>query len=178
MRWLLLLCASVIVARAERERIPGATENQVKAAFVYNFLKFVEWPSGCFGDAGAPIIIGVHGTGPMAETIAEAVHGRKVGSRPVMVRAVDTAEQADGAHVLFITAAEDAQLRGIEGALATGHLLTIGETDEFEKHGGIIRFVFEANKLRFGINMDAADRAGLQVNAQLQKLAIRVRRSL
>lgn len=160
----------------------GVKEHQVKAAFIYNFAKFVEWPTNraATGTTNAtnlgPIVLGVAGKSPCVVELEQIVAGRKINGRDLLVRAVASPADAGKVHVLFVTAGEDDQL---EDWLSAGHeagILTVGETEAFAKRGGMIRFLIEAEKIRFDVNMEAAEKAGLKLSAQLLKLARTVRR--
>jgi hypothetical protein len=156
--------------------VPIVKEHEVKAAFAYNFLKFVEWPASRLQETNAPLVIGVVGNGPIRAALEDAVRNRQIHGRPLLVKAVETPEDARTAHLLFVTASEDKRLGDWLPALAGSGVLTVGESAAFAQQGGIITFVPEGDKLRFEINMDSAKRAGLNVSAQLQKLARAIRK--
>ena len=154
---------------------PPAKEHQLKAAFLYNFTKFIEWPAQSFQDTNSPFIIGVVGTGPLCAEVERAVKDRKVNGRALLARPIETVEQARSVHLLFICGSEDARLGEFLNPPQGANILTVGESDLFVRGGGAINFVLQADKLRFEINIRAAERAGLKVSAQLQKLAKTVR---
>ena len=154
---------------------PPAKESQLKAAFVYNFLKFVEWPAQSFANSDSPLVVGVAGHAPMLGVLEAAVKARKVNGHPILVRLVERPADAGAVHALFIPAAEDSQLEAWLRLPAASGVLTIGESEAFGARGGIITFVLEGDKMRFNIDMVSADQAGLKISAQLQKLARSVR---
>lgn len=149
-----------------------AKEYQIKAAFVFNFTKFVEWPPNRFRSDDAPIVIGVLGDNPFGSNLQEAVKGRKVGGRDVVVVEVTAQSYPETMHVLFVTAGQEKSFRPEK---ADG-ILTVGETERFNELGGMITFIFEAEKVRFVINLDRSEQAHLKMSAQLLKLASTVRR--
>jgi hypothetical protein len=151
-------------------------EDQIKAAFVYNFTKFVEWPAASFPEKDAPIVMGVFGKNPFGQELHEAIKDRKVNGRALALRTIHRLEDIRAVHLLFIPAAADAQLAEVTEKLKGASVLTVGESDAFANAGGMIRFVLEGDKVRFEINMDSAEQAGLKISAQLQKLARAVRR--
>jgi hypothetical protein len=153
-----------------------AKEQDVKAAFVYNFLKFVEWPANRFQETNAPIVIGVVGESPITAVLETAVQNHKINGRSLVVKVVETPEDARTTLLLFIPASEDKRLGDLLPALAGSGVLTVGESEAFAKHGGIINFVLPEDQVRFEINMTSAERAGLKISAQLQKLARTVRK--
>lgn len=175
---LLLLCllagwggcfAFVAVAPAAASK-----EDQIKAAFLYNFTKFVEWPAGRFANARSPIVIGVLASDPVAAELATLVKDRQVNGRAVVVTPVATLEELRSAHVVFVSTEEEAKLGNIAEAMNGAAVLTVGETERFTAQGGMIAFTREADKVRFAINLESSERAGLKISAQLLKLATRI----
>ncbi len=152
-------------------------EYQIKAAFLYNFAKFVEWPAQSFADAGSPIVIGVLGQNPFGGELEQVVKDRKINGRGIVVKKLETPEEAVSAQIVFIAAAEDARMPKLQAAIKDSAVLTVGESDAFAGNGGIIRFVIDGDKIRFRINMTPADRAHLKIGGQLQQLAKQVERS-
>ena len=149
-----------------------AKEYKVKAAFIYNFAKFVAWPAQKFADGNAPLVIGVLGPNPFGDELENALNGRQVNGRPVVVRQFDNPEAAKAAHLLFVSLNDEPRLRR---ALKEYGVLTVGQSELFARSGGMITFTFEDDKLRFEINVGAAEQAGLKISSQLQKLAKNVR---
>ncbi len=146
-------------------------EYQLKAAFLYNFTKFVEWPSSSFSSSSSPIVIGVLGENRFGSELEKIVQDRKFNNRRYQVRVFRTAEEAKAAHLLFIGESDPARLAEIFRGLGHASVLTVGESKRFAQAGGVITFTQEGDKLRFEINLPAAEQAGLKINAQLQKLA-------
>lgn len=178
-RWLALLLSAVLwPGQPATAAEPVVTkEYQVKAAFLYNFTKFVEWPAEKFADAKAPIIIGVLGLNPCGAVLAETIKDRKVNGRGIQVRQISTVAEVRELHLLFITVAETNRFEGLEAALREGAVLGVGESEAFLTRGGTIRFALEDDKVRFEIDLNSAERAQLRVSAQLLKLARKVRKT-
>ena len=151
-------------------------EHQLKAAFVYNFTKFVEWPLNRFPDTNSPIVIGVVGKATITAALESVVKDRKINGRDILVKTVETLEEARVAHLLFLPASEDKRLNDFLAPLATAGVLTVGESSAFTRERGMINFVLENDKVRFDFDMEAVDRAGIKISAQLQKLAKTIRR--
>ena len=151
-------------------------EYQIKAAFLYNFAKFVEWPAQSFAGADSPVVIGVLGQNPFGGELEQVVKDRKINGRSIVVKKLEAPEEATSAHIVFITAAEDARLPTLQAAIKDGAVLTVGESDAFAGSGGVIRFVLDADKIRFRINLTPAERAHLKIGGQLQQLAKQVDR--
>jgi len=153
-------------------------EYQLKAAFLYNFSKFVQWPPGRFSNETSPIVIAVLGDSPFGDELENSVRGRLVNGRPIVVKIIDRLENlyANGsAHVLFVEAKEERLLEGSLDSLRRANILTVGETRKFAAMGGVITFVLSEDKVRFEINRTAGEQAGLKINAQLLKLALPAR---
>lgn len=151
-------------------------EYQLKAAFLYNFTKFVEWPAPSWLESKSPIVLGVFGGNPFGASLEQAVQGRSVNGHPLIVRTVTSVAEARSTHLLFVAAGvSDQDFRELQTTVAGLPVLTVGETTSFAKLGGMITFVLQENKIRFEINVAAAQRSGLKISAQLQKLATAVR---
>jgi len=154
----------------------SAKEYQIKAAFVYNFLKFVEYPAGRFEKTNSPVVIGVVGNSTMTAALEMTVKHRKLNGRDILVKTVETLEGTKESHILFFPASEDKLADVFLAPAAAADVLTVGESAAFAEKNGMINFVLEGDKVRFEINMDAVGLSQLKVSAQLQKLAKAVRR--
>lgn len=150
---------------------PSEKEQSIRAAFIYNFTKFVEWPAGKLPDAKAPIIIGVVGQDPFGQLIADAIEGRQVNGRELRLQRINTVKEVRELHVLFVNDRDLSKLSGLAEELAAGGVLGVGESEAFLDLGGAIRFVLEGDKVRFEINAEAAEHGRLKISSQLQKLA-------
>jgi hypothetical protein len=149
-------------------------EHQVKAAFLYNFAKFVEWPGDTFEGPGDPVTFCVVGDDPFGEILDAVVEGENLAGRRLIVhRTRDLAELRD-CHVVFVPRSERGRQGRILESLRNRSVLTVGEADGFLTEGGIIRFVLEQNKVRFDISPEAAESSGLKVSSKLLRLARRI----
>lgn len=171
LRWLLLL-ALLVTARPDTAAQSGvAQEFQIKAVFLYNFVRFVEWPPRAFADAQAPFVIGVLGDDPFEAALDDAVRDETVSGRPLVVRRFRRIEEVEVCHVLFVSRSETARLGQILTSLRGRSILTVGDADEFTRHGGMIRFVTENNKVRLRINVETARAAELTISSKLLRPA-------
>lgn len=151
-----------------------AEEYQVKAAFLYNFAKFVEWPTQAFATASAPLVIGVLGENPFHDTLRQVVEGKTIDGHPLRVKELRSLKEVGACHILFISTSERRQLPDILKLLKGAAVLTVGEMDGFTEAGGMINFVLvEGTKIRFQINKSAATSGGLKVSSKLLGLALR-----
>lgn len=158
-----LALALVLLVPAAAQAI---SEYKVKAAFLLNFGKFVEWPSGK-GD----LEICVLGEDPFGSTLDDTLSGRKIGARPVRARRIDDAGSARSCAILFVSRRGNDGLDAVVSAVKGSPVLLVGEQDRFAKRGGMINFVEVDQKIRFEINETAAKQAGLKISSQLLKLA-------
>lgn len=148
------------------------TEYQIKAAFLYNFAKFVEWPSAAFDDASSPIVIGILGDNPFHDDLANTIRGKKIDEHPLVVKELRSLSEATNCHILFISASEKKRLPEILAGIKGASVLTVGEMDRFTEAGGMINFVLEKTKIRFQINSDAASTVRLKISSKLLNLAL------
>ncbi len=149
------------------------TEYQLKAAFLFNFAKFVDWPPEAFAQGDSPLVIGVLGENPFGEDLKDAVQNKSIGSHPLTVRTANSLAEARKCHILFISTSENRRLRQVLEGVRDANVLTVGETEQFLDSGGIINFTIQGQKIRFEINAAAAKRAGLKVSSKLLSLAAR-----
>lgn len=156
--------------RAQEER---PTEYQVKAAFLFNFAKFVQWPARVIPADHSPIIIGVLGDNPFHGDLTRTIEKKMVDDHPLEMRELHSLAEAAGCHILFISASEAPRLAEILRGLQGKSVLTVGDMDRFADGGGMIQFVLRDSRVRFQINNQAAVQAGLKISAKLLALAVR-----
>lgn len=169
---LLLGAAAVVRAQPEPSPPPASpTEYEVKAAFLYNFARFVEWPRESGHDPGATFVIAILGHDPFGAVLDETVAGKAVGGRPIEVRRVSRVDEAREAQIVFVAPSERPNTAAILKAIARPGVLTVGDTDGFASQGGAINFTLQARRVRFEINPAAAEQARLKMSSQLLKLA-------
>lgn len=147
-------------------------EYQVKAAFLFNFAKFVVWPPHKFTQPDSPLIIGVVGTDPFGGLLEEAVQDNRINDRTVIVRHVDSMQELRKCHIVFVSRSEAERLGPILSEVRGDNVLTVGETEKFISRGGMINFVMLGNTVRFQINDSAARHAGLKISSKLASLAL------
>jgi hypothetical protein len=157
-----------VPSRAAAAQEDRRLEYQVKAAYLFNFIKFVEWPPSAFHDAHDPVSICVLGDDPFGPALDLLVHGETVNSHRVSVQRLRD-ESVKSCHVLFIAGMEK-EIPAILARLEPG-VLTVGEGDRFLREGGVISFVIENRRVRFDINQSAAAKAALTISSKLLKVA-------
>jgi hypothetical protein len=147
-------------------------EYQVKAAFLFNFAKFVDWPARKFTEADSPLIIGIVGSDPFGGLLEEAVQDKRINDRTVTVRHIGSMEELRKCHIIFVSRSEAERLGPILAEVRGDNVLTVGETDKFISHGGMINFVMVGDTVHFQINDSAARHAGLKISSKLSSLAL------
>lgn len=166
-----LLVLVLLIPALQGRAQDAPSEYQVKAAYLFNFLKFVEWPENTFVDPLAPMVIGVVGDDPFGIALPQVVIGKTVQGRDVVVRIYRSGEDLRGAHILFISSSERKKLPAILSSLHSSGVLTVADMEGFLDLGGMIQFVPENNRVRFAINVEAARRAKLKMSSKLLSLA-------
>jgi hypothetical protein len=146
-------------------------EYQVKAAFLYNFAKFVEWPPQTFKSADEPISVCVLGRNPFDSALEDALKGRELAGRKFVARELSDTSKAKDCHVLFFGSSEKKRTRTILDELSGKSVLTVGETDDFLSNGGVITFRLRDARVRFEIDLGMAERARLKISSKLLSLS-------
>jgi hypothetical protein len=169
-RWL-VACALLSASGLHLSAQQVSNEYQIKAAFLYNFSQFVEWPAGAFPNAQAPLIIGVIGDDPFGSYLDDLVKGEKVNNHPLVVQRFRRVDEIKSCHVLFVSRSEAKQVDQILSNLRSRNILTVGDFEDFAQRGGMIRFITENNKIRFRINVGVAKVAKLTISSKLLRAA-------
>jgi hypothetical protein len=147
------------------------TEYQVKAAYLFNFLKFVEWPSDAPADPEGKWVIGIVGESPVGAEIALIAEGKIVEGRGLLVKKFRATDNLRGCNILFVSASEEKHLPSILIALQGSSVLTVADIDKFIGYGGMVQFVAEGDRVRMAIDVGATGRARLKVSSKLLSLA-------
>ena len=158
---------TALAPRAALAQGPVPNEYQVKAAFLFNFVQFVEWPPGAFTNSDTPICIGVLGEDPFGPALEGTVSGETVRNRKLIIHRSNRVENLKDCQLIFISKSETERVTGILGELDPVPALTVSETQGFAQRGGIINLYLAANKVRFEINPAAARRKGLKISSEL-----------
>ncbi len=165
------VCWFVMTAQCAWSQPPKPTEYQVKAALLFNFAKFVEWPESAFAGPEAPFVFGILGADPFGSDI-DAVEEKTINGRRVQVRRFKTIPSAGTCNILFISSSESERLRAILRSLEKTGILLVSDMNRFAVRGGMIDFVLQDNTVGFKINIDALSRAGITIRSQLLNMAI------
>jgi hypothetical protein len=163
-----LALLAMLAPSAARAEEPGL-EYPVKAAFLYQFARFTDWPEEARSDA--PLAIGILGDDPFGAVLDKALEGKSVGGRALTIRRSTFALDLDGCSILFVSRSETHRLAGVLGRVARSPVLTVGESEGFTQSGGMIRFVVDGSHVRFEVNLAAVESGGLRLSSRLLALA-------
>jgi hypothetical protein len=152
----------------------GASATALRAAFMYNFAKFTEWPANLI-PSDQPIVFCVTDDAPMAVALEQIVKGRAVGGHALAVRRVGLDRGVRACHLLYVSGLDAKRTSELLGTVEHLPVLTVGDFERFAQMGGVASFFVEDGKMRFAINIDSAQRAGLRVSSKLLMLARIVR---
>jgi hypothetical protein len=147
------------------------SEYQVKAAFLFHFAQFVDWPPEAFKNAASPLTYCTAGEDSFHGALDASLNGKMIGARPVRVIHFRQVQEIQGCQIVFLGTPEKKLISGMLANLRASPILTVGESEDFVQGGGMIGFFLEDNKVRFDINLDAAERAKLKISARLLALA-------
>lgn len=171
----LLVAWLALVSPGSPADLPKLTEAEVKAAYVFNFAKYVEWPEAAFSGTNAPFVIGVLGPDPVGESLRAVVAGKLINGRAFELRRTGPDAGLAGCHILFLPATERTRLADLVPLLRDKPVLTVSDSDAFIQQGGIIGLVKRGGNIRLQISLDAAHAAGLKVSSKLLTLADQVK---
>jgi hypothetical protein len=147
------------------------SEYQVKALFLLNFVKYVDWPAAISPDTKAPIVIGILGQDNFNNSLRDAAEGKEINGRAITIRHVSSTDDLSGCSVLFVSSSENNRLDAILGKTSILPILTVGEDEEFLQKGGIINFVLKNGKIGLEINLKVAQQVKLQISSKLLSVA-------
>lgn len=149
----------------------GPSEAQVKAAFLLNFPKYVDWPPAAFAAPTTPLVFGILGDKDVAAEFSVMSRGKIIDGHPIKFLPVTSAEQCRGCHVLFVGTEADRKFPEILSQLHGHCTLTVGETEDFIEEGGIINLARRDRRIALEVNIDAARQTELKISSKLLALA-------
>jgi len=164
-----------LLVSLSRDSAHGAStlpEYDVKAAFLFNFIQFVEWPQRAFATPSAPLVIGIYGNDPFGASLDRIIKGEVIRGRKLLVKRIKHPEEAKSCQVLFICKSESSRVEEDLALVRGAGVLTVGDADRFVAQGGIIGFTMLENNVRFQINPENAQREQLIISSKLLRLAV------
>jgi hypothetical protein len=172
---LLLLASGVRLTMLRAQDDDQTVENReyrIKAAYLYQFGRYIEWPANAFADAQAPFVIGVMEGDPIIADLEQIAQVKKIQDRPIRIQRFASPADMRACHILFLSASPAAETQeAIVHRIAGPGVLLVGDAEKFLDWGGAIRFVVEENKVRISISRKAAHCQGLTVSAKLLQVA-------
>ena len=175
----LLLAATALLLMsgwtARAQETDSDSEYVIKAGFIYNFAKFVEWPDDAFASGDGAFVIGVLGNFRFGVSLSEAVTGKTVRGRKIKIQILKPHDNLRECHILFVSGSDKKRLIEILSPLRGASVLTVGESDEFLEAGGTIRFRVDDERVRFEVNLSGAESARLRMSSQLLAAARSIR---
>jgi hypothetical protein len=170
MAWLWATLAAALLTRSAGGA-EAPNEYQVKAVFVFNFSRFVEWPAAALGAASQPFVIGIVGNDPFGARLDDAVRGEQINQHPLQIQRFGSISDVANCQILYIDRSQSAQLREILAALAHRNILTVADFEGSGERGVMMQFVTESNRIRLRINVEAAKASGLTISSKLLRPA-------
>jgi hypothetical protein len=149
----------------------AATESDVQAAYLFNFVRFVEWPDSAFASTTAPVRICVLGQSDFVDVATASINGKSVGEREVVVESTQDVLGSRGCHILYVDPSRREDEDEVLSTYGRHSVLTVSDSDDFAERGGVANFVTVDDKVRFVINKNAADAAGLKISSRLLRIA-------
>jgi hypothetical protein len=165
----------LVVSSACAQQKP--TQYQVEATYLYNFSQFVAWPPSAAATANS-FNICVLGQDPFGPALANILPGETIGGKSIAATRIRTPEEAANCRVLFISSSESGRLKEILTVLRGASVLTVSDLPEFTRRGGIVQFLLVEDRVRFEVNLAAAERARLTLSSELLKVATTIRRTI
>jgi hypothetical protein len=156
---------------------PKPTDYQVKAAYLYNFGRFVEWPSSVAAAKSESFTVCVLGQDPFGSTLDATLAGESIAGKKVVAKRISTPQESVNCQILFLSAAEASRLNRIVEDLDKVAVLTVSDMPQFAQRGGMIQFVLEGKRVRFEVNLSATQHVGLTLSSDLLKVATAVRKN-
>jgi len=164
----LAIGAAVPVRRVHAQ---SASIGEVKAAFLFNFMKFVQWPADAFPSATSPLVIGIVGDDTVGDSLREIIRGKAVNGHELRLRRMSANDDLTQLHVLFVSRSDNIRASDIVARVGARAILTIGDSAGFCAAGGAIQLDVDDSQVRFEVNLDATQRSRLDVSSKLLTLA-------
>jgi hypothetical protein len=176
-RWLIASLATALLLPGgfpASAQIARPTDYQVKAAYLYNFGRFIQWPTTSDASKSGSFQVCIFGRDPFGSTLDHVLAGESISGKPVIARRLSNIQESSGCRILFLSADEESEMNQVLQGLDNEAVLTVSDIPRFSQRGGMIQFVLEGNRVRFEVNLAAAQHAGLTLSSELLKVAAAV----
>jgi len=177
LNWTLAIAVGVLICPgpSDSQGADEFPEYQLKAAFLFNFARFVQWPDKAFSSADSPLVIGVLGEDPFGQPLRDIVENKSVSGRKLAIKYLKANDSLAGCHLLFISRSEKDRAGTVLAQLAGQNTLTVADFDGFARMGGMMNLFVSEKNVQFEINVEATERAQLKVSSKLGALGIVVK---
>ncbi len=169
-----LLCLVLSLLGGPSRAVVTEPEYDLKAKYLYKITDYVDWPAAAFPQEKSPFVIGVIGEDQFGANLDNIVEGKSLSTHKIVVKRFKKQTDLETCHILFVCRSEKDRMSKIVERVGKAHTLIIGDNDQCLARGGTINFILEDKKVRFEINADAAERAGLKISSKLMQLATKV----
>jgi hypothetical protein len=176
MIWLALAINSLLMVAAAWGQNPKPTDYQVKAAYLYNFGRFVEWPAN-IASKSDPFTVCVLGKDPFGPILDHAMAEETIGGKSIVAKRISSPQESADCQILFLSSTEEGRLNKILEATNKEAVLTVSDMPQFSERGGMIQFILDGKRVRFEVNLTAAQNAGLALRSELLRVATVVKRN-
>lgn len=171
MRWLAgLLLGLMFYGISEAQTLP-VPEYKIKAVFLYNFTHFIDWPADAFESEYSPFIIGIIGHDPFGTFLEDAIEGERLKTHIIRLEHYTDISEVNKCHILYVGSSNPDDIRRIINAVGRKSILTVSDTPNFIRLGGMVRFFTEENKIRLEINNTLAKTRDLSISSKLLRVA-------
>jgi hypothetical protein len=167
----ILISSWTVTENVQKSQAVSTKEYEIKAAFLLNFTRFIEWPDQSFALDKSPFIIGILGDDPFGDVLNEIISGEKVNGHPLIIQHYYSVKDIKTCHILFINTQNQESLSGVINSLKDQNTLTVSDIPDFASKGGMVGFFIENNKVRLRINLDQARASNLSIDSKLLRLA-------
>jgi hypothetical protein len=170
---MVLLCAGAPLSLGSVGEAGTATspEHMIKAAYLLNFARLIEWPRDAFANTDTPMTIGLLGSDPFGQALDLTVEGKKITNRPIAIKRLQWGQDLRQCQIVFLSSGDSHRITELAARLAGLPILIVGETTGLATRGATINFRVEDDRVRFDVNVDAAKRARLTISSQVLRVA-------
>lgn len=167
----ILICLLSVRILAQMGFTMYPSEYQIKAKYLYNLARFVDWPEHTFADSNSSYIIGILGKDPFGIDLEKTIEGKKINGRNFSVKRFKNYKNIQFSHILFINFTDPQKLDQAIKKIDNKFILTVGDAENFAHKGGILNFIIKDKKIRFQINLQAAKKSGIQISSKILRQA-------
>ena len=170
-KWVVILLSSLCIQQGTYAQLATASEYKVKAVFLFNFTHFIDWPEEAFEDGYSPFVIGMIGGDPFGTFLEQAVSGERINAHVIRIERYDNIQDIKACHILYVNTRDPEEIKRILAAVSNRSILTVGDTPNFIRWGGMVRFYTQESKIKLEINNTLARSRQLKISSKLLRVA-------